>query len=229
VALAPGPGEASEVERAHLASCAQCRRELDWASELPEADQVDEEDDLGESGSGAEPSRPRSLPTRWAWAGFAAAAVVLTLILVPRGPGPDLAALARVEPLPVRITRAVPEPGSFEEARLMGLDSYAAGDYADARGHLARSLELEPNNGEMLLYLGSAELLLGELESAMEHFRAARDRSPDGVVRDEAAWQSANAALLGGRREEAVNLLEQLGNYDGSRGDDARALLEQLD
>ena len=159
---------------------------------------------------------------------MAAAAVVLTLILVPRGADVDYAGLARVEPLPVRVTRSVPEAGSFEEIRLLGLDAYAAGDFAAAREYLLRAVELEPDNGEMLLYLGSTELLEGQVEAAIDHLEKARERSPDGAVKDEAAWQLANAALLDGRPEDAVRVLEKIGEFDGRRAEDARALLDSL-
>jgi len=153
----------------------------------------------------------------------------LTLILVPRDADVDYPGLARIEPLPVRIERSVPESGSFQAIRRLGLDSYAAGNYAIAREHLARAVEMEPSNGEMLLYLGSAGLLDGDLEPAIGHLEQARTRSPDGAVKDEAAWQLANAALLDGRSDEAKRILQKLGEFDGRRGEDSRALLESLD
>ena len=45
---------------------------------------------------------------------------------------------------------------------------------------------------------------------------------------DEAAWQLANAALADGRPDAAVTILRKLAEFDGRRGDDARALLELL-
>jgi thioredoxin-like negative regulator of GroEL len=164
----------------------------------------------------------------WGWAGLAAAAAILLFVLVPPAGDPGLADLAQVEPLPVRITRAVPEPDSFEDHRLRGLEAYATGDYLAAGAHLADALELRPADAEILLYLGSTFLLRGQPESAADLLGGPAIAATDPVLRDEAAWQLANALLMAGRVEEAEQTLETLAVREGRRRGDAQALVEAL-
>jgi anti-sigma factor RsiW len=221
IAIASDPTAASHAERSHLDRCQACRTELEWMRAHPDDEADDEEE---------EPSTPRRAGRPWAWAAAAAAIVVLGLLWV-RQPwnGADIAQLARIEPLPVRISRSAPEAGSFQQWRLSGLDAYAAGDYASARDALGRAAQLRPDDAETRLYFGSSALLDGDLETAAAELRLAAALAEDApALRDEAMWQAANVALAGGRPEEAERLLRDLSAELGPRADDARRLLAVL-
>lgn len=215
VELAGDPPAASEVEYGHLKHCTECRDELEWARRV-------REEDVASISAAA-----RSF--RWIWLAGATAAIVLLLIFLPRQRDADYSRIARVEPLPVRISRAVPEPGSFEESRLLALESYAAGEYTAAQGHFEAAAELDPDNAEVQLYLGSTLMLTGELDAAANHLNLARDLSGDSRVGDEASWQLANLMLIRGRRTDALGILRELQTGGGHRSEDARKMIESLD
>jgi tetratricopeptide (TPR) repeat protein len=227
VQLASDPAGATDAERAHLASCAACSAEAGWAgAQTDESEEDDLEDAI------VEPASPAAGTRRawgWVWAAAAAAAAVLTLMLIPREPALSPSALARVEPLPVRITRDVPQRGTFDERRWLGLEAYSYGDYDSARAHLARAAQARPDDGEVLLYLGSSELLLGQVEAAIDSLRRARRSAAEPSVQDEASWQLANALVLGDRAADASGVLRELSEREGRRADDARTLLQQLE
>jgi len=217
---------ASEAEQAHLASCASCRAEVAWAKEHPTPDAETEDDEPPAVPTAIPRARPKRLPP--AWLAAAAAMIVIALLLVPRIDRFDPTQLAIVEPLPVRISRSIPNPGSFEESRLLGLDSYRSGDYVSARKHLLHALSIETGRAETLMYLGSAELLDEHPETASEYLRKAAEYAPIGAVHDESRWQLANALLLLGRTDEATHELSILADRDGPRRSDSLALLEAI-
>lgn len=208
-------GEATPAERDHLERCGDCRDELEWSRNAPADD-------------GAGKAAPASF-RRWVWLTAAAAVIVLALFWWPRTPQRDWTAIARIEPLPVRITRSAPEGGSFEERRLIALEAYAAGDWSVARERFVSALELSPDDAELLLYLGSAELLDERHEQAASHLRRARDLADGPRLADEARWQLANLALVEGRPADAVPLLRELASAGGHRAAAAKELIEPLD
>ncbi len=226
VELAADRQAVTEAEGDHLSRCRECGTEIDWAGGLCEPAEGEDEDAGPRTRWTPIAGRPRRV--NWGWAGLAAAAAVLLFVLLPPAGDPGLADLAQVEPLPVRITRAVPEPDSFEDHRLQGLEAYSAGDYVGAGAHLADALELRPADAEMLLYLGSTFLLRGQPESAAEMLDGPAVAATDPVLRDEAAWQLANSLLLAGRGDEAERTLETLAGREGRRRTEAQALVEAL-
>jgi len=151
----------------------------------------------------------------------------LLLIYLPTG-SRDFSQLVVIKPLPVSITRDIPEPGSFEESRILGLESYDSGDYAGAQDHLRRALEIRPDDPEVTVYLGSALLLEGEPARAAERLRGPALASGRSQFHDEAAWLLANAYLLTGEPAGARSLLEALASGKGHRQPDAEALLEAM-
>jgi hypothetical protein len=214
VRLSTGEQTASDAEAVHLEGCAECSAELDWARRQPD-----------EPVTAGRVAKSRSLRS-WAWLGAAAVLVLAVYSLISVRETADLSILATIEPVPVRLSRSVPA-GPFEEARLAGLDAYASGDWAGARASLAEAAHIDSENDEVLLYLGSAELLADHLGEARDHLlRSIRHASSD-RVRDEAAWQLANLALLENRRAEAVRWLEPLA-LGGHRAADASELMTRL-
>lgn len=226
-----GPEPATDQERDHLSWCSGCRQDLEWAGSTPAGEEA--AGDAAAAGASTAPAVPaarRQRSRRWiGWLGLAAtaAAVVLLVVLLPPGAG-DPSGLARIEPLPVRLTRTTPEPGSFEEARQEGLADYRAGHYADAREHLARASRLHPASAETRLYLGSAHMLLGEHRLAIEELARAADAAEGGIVLQESLWQLAQASLAAGDRDGAATALVRLTEEGGARGRDAAEQLTEL-
>lgn len=226
VELSRLPASATESERRHLSSCAECGGELRWVEGLPVspgAAESEAEEDLPEAPAPAAAARLGV----WLVGGLAAAAGILLFVFLPPI-GPDLAGLAVVEPLPVRLTRDAPTAGSFEEQRLLGLEAYASADYAAAEAGLRRALDLRPGDDEITVYLGSAVLLQGEPARAADLLRAPAQGATRSAFRDEAAWILANALLLDGAPAEARSTLEALAGREGHRQNGAQQLLERM-
>jgi len=224
VALSGNRASATKVEAAHLDACENCRREMEWAAEA--VDEAAEEAD--------EDSRPRHTLTvarRW-WpaAAVVAAAAIALIFMLPRGPhdGSDMTGFVRIEPLPVNITRGSAEPGTFEATRLRGLEQYRDGDYSGAITAFEEALSLRDGDAEVLLYLGSAELLQGNPASAARHLASGASRADSPALREELLWQLAQAQLASGHRAEAERSLRDVIALRGRRAALARTILEEI-
>ena len=226
VALSADRHAATPAEAAHLAACESCRGEMEWAGSGTAEDAATEDAD--------EDSRRRTTPSfarRWWPAGAVAlAAVVATLIFLPRGPrdAGDLSGRLRIEPLPVNISRGAVEPGTFEAARLRALELYRDGNYTNARRAFDEALVLAPGDAEMLLYLGSAELIQGNPAGAALHLAAGANRAEEPPLREELLWQLAHAHLAAGKTGDATSALEQVVALEGRHADEARGLLAEI-
>lgn len=234
VEAADGRVPLTHAEERHVKSCSTCERELSWARGLPRADALGERTEPLD-GASIRGEKPRVFPiplrrgrTMWGLAALAAAATILIAIFNPGGQDGDLARLARIEPLPVHLTRGLADPGSFEEIRLRGLESYEARDYAGAREALRRAASMEPRQAEVVLYLGSATLLLGDAKEGFANLRHAAEIAEDPALREEALWQLANAALASGRAGDAEAALRDVIALERRHREDAAALLERL-
>jgi hypothetical protein len=152
------------------------------------------------------------------------AAVALVVILPLGGPQPaDLAGLAQIEPLPVRVTRDATSSGSVEAATAEGRAAYASGDYARAIAALAHA----EDSPERDLYVASAHVLSGDRVSARPLLTEAMATGP-GAVAHEARWLLAQVELLDGHRPEAILLLREVAAERGRRSAAAAALLSSL-
>ena len=215
----------TDFEQQHLDSCEDCRNEYEWAKTHPAED---EWDSLTSAAEGR--AAPRKL-WRWGWkpvgAGLAAAAATILLIIVLPD-GLDVRDLARIEPLPVRISRATVTPGTFEAFRLRGLESYRSEDYAAALEHLGRAHDAKPEDDEVPLYMGSAHLMLGQLQDAADSFKAVSNQTSNEAVREESLWQLANTQIAAGLVSEARSVLEEMAASKGPHAAEARKLLEEL-
>lgn len=222
VSLGASRETSTPLEREHLESCEDCAQELSWLRRLPEAEELVEGPDPVPGSA-----RSRRSWRSWAWAGLAtAAAAALLFVLLPGG-APDLAGLARIEPLPVEITRGPAEPDSFEAALVRGLTLYQQGEFTDARDELQDAVALREDETASL-YLASTELLLGDVEPATVRLRETADRAVDPFVREELLWQLANGELFRGRGEEAERILQQLIELAGYRAAEAEELLAEI-
>jgi len=205
---------ATATERAHLANCRDCRAEITWiaqTSQVPPA---------------ARPLR------RWIWgAGVVAlAAVIALLVLLPgdrSGQDDALRPLARIEPLPVHISRGPVEPGSFEALRPRGLELYR--DERDtAAGEQFALAAAVRRYAEIYLYRGSVELLLGRPQLAATFFGAVVGSTTDETLEEMATWQLANAELAADRQEGAEAALARVVAMEGAHTAAAAALLAEL-
>ena len=218
----------TEFEHQHLDDCENCRREYEWAKTHPE------EDEWAAIVSTRESARRVDAPRkwwRWGWkpagAGLAAAAAALLLIIaLPNGR--DVSDFARVEPLPVRISRTSVTPGTFEAFRLRGLELYRSGDYAAALEHLGQAYDAKPEDDEIPLYMGSAHLILGQPQEAAVFFKAVSGKTSNDAIREESLWQLANAQIAAGRADEARSVLKEVLAANGPHTPVAKELLEEL-
>lgn len=172
---------------------------------------------------GGSPTAPaRGIPR--AILAVAAAALVATLLWVwqrpPSGGGaPERSVAILAERTPMSVPRL--RSGTFEA----GLKAYEMRDFSGAAALLRAAAESEAAAGTIWLYLGSCELLLGNLEEAGVALTVARKKcEPSYQV--EATWQLAQTRLAQDLPGEAAQLLSELA---GTRRDEAaKAKLEEL-
>jgi len=232
VAVASGDAPWTEVERRHLEGCDPCRTELEWAERNVRevADRVASPDVRGgreTEREGRSGSWRRLFGRKLEWGLVAAVATVLVVMLTlsQRSVDPGRARdLARLEPIPVNMTRSVPEPGSSAERKLQGLERYRDGDYEEARALLREAAGAETEDPDLLLFLGSAALLSGDYGAAVNQLTACVEIAGSAALREEASWQLANAHLAAGHVDEARSLLHELAGGRGARAADAAAL-----
>jgi Putative zinc-finger/Tetratricopeptide repeat len=211
---APAP---TEDEARHLQRCERCSAEVSWMRSTPPV-----VDALG--------GKVVPVPgARRPWTAFLLLAASLAAIVLWQSGGGDrhLDRLARLEPLPVHLTREAPTD-PFEQDRLRGLQRYSESDWDGARQALARALAARPDREELRLYLASAALLGGDTAAAIRGLRSLV-ASADPRIREEADWQLANALLLTGDAEEAISLLEDMTGGTGRHAADAAELLGRID
>lgn len=228
VALADGVIELSTEHALHLQSCAACAAELEEmrAIALPEELQTP----VSFARRAPAPlSRARRVQ-RIAWPmGMLAVAAVLVMMMLPRGAEEFLLAdLSELEPLPVRITRSVTEPESMEEARLLGLEAYRAGDWITAAEHLERAID---RGGEidLRLYLASSRLFLGDDVTAHDSIDTLLvDPQATPGLRDEARWLRVQIALRAEDVDTTNALLEEIISGAGRRAAEANELRERI-
>lgn len=214
-ALAEGALEDSERRKLleHVGDCPRCLLGLDAALE-----------EVSQAGGSANPARP------WRRVLYlAAAAAVLGLLgrwLLPsEAEAPrtsELVALARVEPLDLRLTRG------FEAEDLVGRAQvlYVDGEFAACIALLEPAAEPGPM-GRLLL--GSALLLEGRADDALAQvggFESAE--TLEAAVLEEARWIEAQAHLRLGEAEAAHTALRALADGGGSRAAAAREQLDEL-
>lgn len=224
---------------AHLVRCDECAADYAFAFRLRDAAAAPAENeaeliellDAIEAPS-AQITRPLRrvlpMPARWSMSLVAAAAAIL-LLLRPWS-GDDFAAIARLEPLPVRVTRDVPEPHSFAEARQRALMAYAEADYVGAIAYCDSALARQAGHGEMLIYAASAEALLARTQAAAKRLdQLLSDAREAPSILREARWQRAQLALLARDVELARRQLQSLAEESGLRQEDAKVQLAQLD
>ena len=236
VEIADDANAASSAEAAHLETCERCSGELEQMRtlEMPAELQMARSeptprgmrDMRGMQSSGRRaPARRLTKRTTSTSIAFFALAAMLLLLVFPRGDEQSLmSSFAQIEPLPVRITRSAGEPGSMEEARLLGLEAYRDQDWARAAEHLGMA-HSRGATAEVGLYLASAQLLRGQDDAARAAVEAVfDDPEVSAGILDEARWLRVQLAL---RAEDPANVelwLTAIEAAQGRRAPDARAL-----
>jgi hypothetical protein len=136
--------------------------------------------------------------------------------------------LARIEPPtyePLRL-RGVPDEAT---ARFQsGMERYRRRDYAGAADELRSAAALEPDGAHILFFLGLSHLMLSQDAAAVDRLQATIALG-DSSYLEEAHWYLAKAFL---RRKDAGAArahLKVLIELRGSRRDEARQLIIQLD
>jgi FimV-like protein len=212
------------AERAHLDRCAECRRHLEWARELPadaaaalpiEAARAWLRRTLSSlrSWTGSQRSGDRPAPAR-------AAADAATL---------RIALLARIEPLPVLVQRGSEREDARAWAR--GLELYREQSFAAAAPEFAKAVDLAPERAEILLYLGSSQVLLGRDEDGIQTLqRAVRlaGTDPPSPLLEECRWQLANAYLSIGDAATAAPILQEIAATGERHREDAARVTQSL-
>jgi tetratricopeptide (TPR) repeat protein len=236
VELAEGQGDrGTELELRHLQSCPTCQRELEWVRSLPDSEAAERTGDDSEALPSGAAGSPRVIagrfrPTGWHWGALVAvAAGIVALILLPLLRHPDLPRLARFDPLPVHLSRSTTGSDLFENTRLRGLELYRDGRYAEAATALQEAQALRPNDAEVRLYSGSAELQLGRFQEGMALLVQAKDLEMPRLLREELLWQIANAALALGNAPEAKAALREVETLDRRHKQDAIRILRKLE
>ena len=218
-ALAGAPASIGTSERAHLDACGSCRAELALATSA-----VDEATWTAAT-AGTAPRRarrPRSTAGRLLrWAPLGAAAAVAFALWIGAD---DVGDLARIEELPVPVTRALDPSDDADLRRVEAFELYRSRDYAAAAERLAEIAE----TAELRLYLGSARLLAGDTDGAIDVLEPLAADTDAGALRSEALWQLANAYLAADRPEPATGALRTIVATPGRRTAEAERLLERL-
>ncbi len=229
----------TEDEQAHLEGCRTCREQLAWLESLPAPpefaaparDRAPAPADSWWLRLRRSLAAPQSRVPRWAWGAVAVAAAGLALVLLIRPPsvGPQIAGLARLEPIAVLTVRGPSEAGEFTAAFRNGLEHYAHQTYRQSAENFGRAVRLDPAHETAFLYLGSAELLAGNPEAALEALERGQANSADPELIAEYDWQIANANLAAGRLAPARDRLLRIAAGGSARAGEARELLEQIE
>lgn len=158
----------------------------------------------------------------------AAAALLLGVAGCGGCDGGGLRELAVIEPIRAALPNVSSSPGAFEEARMKGLTAYKRADYDDAVERLATAHEIHKENSEVLLYLGSAELLRGESAKAVQYLRLSAEAAMRAPLKHEAQWQLANAYLASAEADSAEAVLQRVIEEARARSAAATDLLARL-
>jgi hypothetical protein len=162
----------------------------------------------------------RALPAMIAAAAVVIAVAGIALLWTARGPAP-LAPARLPSPDVGILTRSVPDATS-DPALIAGLDAYRRSDYAAARRALGNARGTGPLEQVRRLYLGNAQLQLGDARGAVQTLRGV-DRAfvPEPWVA-ELDWSLAVALATAGEHAEAESLRLVLSGRPDSIGTRAR-------
>lgn len=221
VAVADGE-DPNAREAEHLERCDECATEIRELRTIP----VPSLSPPAPRRAPAPAPRRRGILDLRLWSGVAVAAALVVFALLPSGP--DLRGLVDLEPLPVRITRIQPVPGSFVEAWHQGLEAYGDGDLSAAIQGFTEATRRQPDAAEAWLYLGSSHARAGDSGAARVALERARNADPDEVVAEAVAWWLAQVALMRQDRDAATEHLREVVDLDGTYRDQAEALLAQI-
>jgi len=231
-----GPEDQARFE-AHLDRCPACLENLYDGAVTAAVLRLAPGEAARRLPSAPAPARPRGWrwPVPWRLLAPTAVAAALLLLILGRGGSPDLAGLARLDPLPhVKLeTRLAQRPADrlgFEEA----MEAYRRGAYAAAAPRLAALTRRPAEAGEgtrveqAALYAGVSFLLAAQADSARAYLeRGLASRLP--VLRDRSRWYLVQALLLQEQGDAARDHLQALAEQSPGYGDLAREQLRELE
>jgi tetratricopeptide (TPR) repeat protein len=202
--------------------------ELDFLADLVAAAELER----GRLARKAAPLRAarRSLSRPWL---LAAAASVLLLLalgawLLARGGERPTHSLAAGEP-PRFVASELRDPDSARDGEFArAMEPYVRADWTTATLALEEWLHARPDHGPAHFYLAAAREQLGELDTAEEHYEAAR-RAPDELLSDHARFRLALLLLRRGELERARAELGALQAGGGELARNAGELLGELE
>jgi len=140
----------------------------------------------------------------------------------------SLEQLARMEPPryePLRL-RGVPDEATARFQQ--GMERYRKGDYPGAVDDLRSAAGLEPDGAHILFFLGISHLMLGQDGAAVDRLQATIALGDSSYLED-AHWYLAKAFLRRKDAGAARTHLKALIELRGSRSDEARQLIAQLE
>lgn len=146
----------------------------------------------------------------------------------PVASGTSLEEMARLEPPrydPLTL-RGVSDEATERFER--GMQRYRKADYAGAVVDLRAAADLDPDAAHIRFFLGIAHLMLGQDNAAVDRLRATIALG-DSAYLDEAHWYLAKAFLRRRDLRAAETQLKRLLQLGGSRSDEARRLLTQIE
>lgn len=110
---------------------------------------------------------------------------------------------------------------------VLGMQQYLRSDYPAAIHYLSKAIELNPEEGEFLLYLGICYYLNRQAEPAIETLTLA-EQATVYSLNSRARWYLAQSYLLACRAEEAQPILEGLSDQKRDYSQDADKLLKKI-
>lgn len=210
---------------AHVETCAECSRELDFLADTL----VAAEKRAATSSAPIQFSRSKSWRKRVAplaiAAGFIAALAMLAGAVFFHWFGTDYARLAdRSVPRWMSAETRGPDEALARELET-AMKPYSEGNFAAAIDALTRFLDAHPGHGPALFYRGIAHI------EARDHGAALRDleevaQNAKGFLREHARWRIANLLLADGDVAGARARLREM--VEGEFALNARELLERL-
>ena len=224
----PGPERIAFED--HFVTCAECQRDVRFASAVRAALQAS-----GARAATRAPAAPIAAvglpPRRWrrtAWVGAAIAAGFAGIAVLYALPSRAVTALGGVEQPPAYVGVAVRSTAGrgatmFDDA----MKEYSAGHYAAATRGLQAALAAGQDSIPTEFFIGASELFGGDARNAAPAFARVMSLG-ESPYRDEAQWYEAKALLRLGRSAEAIAALAAYTPADPAMGARFSALTDSI-
>lgn len=224
----PGPERMAFED--HFITCAECQRDVRFASAVRAALQAS-----GARAARRTPVAPIAAvsvpPRRWrraTWAGAAIAAGFAGIAVLSALPSRAVTALGGLEQPPAYVGVAVRSTAGrgatmFDDA----MKEYSAGHYVVATRGLQAALAAGQDSIPTEFFIGASELFGGDARNAAPAFARVMSLG-ESPYRDEAQWYEAKALLRLGRSAEAIAALAAYTPADPAMGARFSALTDSI-